>query len=294
MLYEVCNAHFFIIQNRNPYIPHSITLFQVCALRPPFLGDSFPQLKRAIIMGRYSPIPKQYSQPLHSVISKMLKLSPRERPSASSLLNCTEVGPKLALDSATTCFAGGQRENAMVALMSTIKIPGHLNRLKSVLPKPCYPDVRPNSPTSWTVAEQKQHQKKAAPPPLPPVPQSNNNAVDAKENAAPSTIASTKHDNAPAPPAPPVLSAVEAYFARKALVDVSNNKNHHAPPSSRKNRQSPGGYKERNPIYKPVPPTSHAPSAVPSSMRPTAPSTHNRPAGQPSRQHYNARGHRVW
>lgn len=30
----------------------------------------------------------------------------------------------------------------------------NLRRLGGVLPKPCYPDVRPNSPSSWTVAEQ--------------------------------------------------------------------------------------------------------------------------------------------
>jgi hypothetical protein len=40
--------------------------------------------------------------------------------------------------------------------METIKVPmgNNLRKLGTVLPKPCYPDVRPNSPSSWTVAEQ--------------------------------------------------------------------------------------------------------------------------------------------
>lgn len=268
-------------------------IYEVCALRPPFLGDSFPQLKRAIIMGRYSPIPKMYSSTLHSVISKMLKLSPRDRPSANSLLACTELSSKLALDSATTCFAGVKREEAVMKLMNTIKIPGHLNRLKSVLPKPCYPDVRPNSPTAWTVVEQKKHAKAAAAaPPLPPVPQVNNNVQDAKENAPPKVPAA-------APPNPPALSAVDAYFARKALGDIGNkenvqnnkdnNRNH--PPSSRK---SPGHSRASH--YRAAPASGrhpNPPSAMPPSMRPSAPGGRGA-AGAPSRMQYNAHGHRVW
>jgi NIMA (never in mitosis gene a)-related kinase len=270
-------------------------IYEVCALRPPFLGDSFPQLKKAIITGRYSPIPKMYSNELHSVIAKMLKLSPRERLSASNLLSSGELSPKLSLDSATTCFAVLNREDAVMKLMNTIKIPGHINRLKSVLPKPCYPDVRPNSPTAWTVADQKKQAKANAVPPLPPVQQANNNVIDAKENAKENAAPSNVNANAPTklgayPPNPPALSAVEAYFARKALTDISDNKQQ--PPSSRKN---PGNH-SRASHYRAAPTSGHQPnpsSAMPPSMRPSAPST-RQAAGQPTRLQYNAHGHRVW
>ena len=35
-------------------------IYELCALHPPFLGDSFPQLKRAVMAGRYKSIPRCY------------------------------------------------------------------------------------------------------------------------------------------------------------------------------------------------------------------------------------------
>jgi len=41
-------------------------------------------------------------------------------------------------------------------------VPQNLRRVNNLLPKPCYPDARPHSPTAWTVAEQAHaHRKKA-------------------------------------------------------------------------------------------------------------------------------------
>lgn len=113
----------------------------------------------------------------------MLKLDPRSRPSADMLLKMPEVASMLQLDETSTSFGqAAHSDNPQpLSLISTIKVPQQLRRLNNALPKPCYPDVRPNSPTSWTVAEQKaqreadqqQAQLRAAqrkPAPLPPVP----------------------------------------------------------------------------------------------------------------------------
>jgi hypothetical protein len=141
-------------------------------LRPPFTGNSFPELKRSILSGRYPAIPSKYSQTLGKVISQMLKLNPKERPSAQALLLSSDLHTKLQLDEAApVAFAAAKP--AAAELIDTIKVPihGNLKRLAPALPKPCYPDARPNSPTAWTVAEQqkvKQAAHAVVPPPPPP------------------------------------------------------------------------------------------------------------------------------
>jgi NIMA (never in mitosis gene a)-related kinase len=92
------------IWNNRPYDSSSdiwslgCMFYELAALRPPFIGDSFPQLKRAVLSGRYQPIPRKYSDALHKVIGMMLKLSPRERPSAEALLKSPDLASKLQYD----------------------------------------------------------------------------------------------------------------------------------------------------------------------------------------------------
>lgn len=145
-------------------------MYELCALRPPFLGDTFPQLKRAITAGKYTPIPSKYTSDLHKVIASMLTLDPRQRCTAESLLNSPEMMSKLHLDmEQETVFAASKAaKDAAMGMLNTIKVPMSLLQLPKALPKPCYPDVRPNSPSAWTAAEQKKAARKPAP--LPPVP----------------------------------------------------------------------------------------------------------------------------
>jgi serine/threonine protein kinase len=153
---------------------------QLASLRPPFTGDSFPSLKRSVTSGRYLPIPKKYSDSLSRVLGQMLRLNPRERPSADALLNSAELAPKLQLDEISTSFA--PKNGAAPDLMETIKVPQNLRRLNVALPKPCYPDMRPNSPSAWTVAEQ--HKKiPTAGVALAPITESENVAPSAPATA---------------------------------------------------------------------------------------------------------------
>jgi serine/threonine protein kinase len=124
--------------------------YELAALTPPFLGDSFPLLKRAVLSGRYKSIPRTYSYELSTVISKLLRVNPRSRPSAKDLLASPEVLKFMK--------PGGYGKispstDHQMDLMATIKVPhGPKRRISSVLPKPCYPDNRPNSPKSWPVS----------------------------------------------------------------------------------------------------------------------------------------------
>ncbi|CAE7846606.1 nek2, partial [Symbiodinium microadriaticum] len=139
-------------------------VYELCSLRPPFTGDSFPALKRAVTCGRYSAMPSKYSTALHRVVANMLRLNPRSRPSADDLLGSPEVMPKLHLDS-TDEHANevvSNHEANFPHLLQTIKVPHNLKKLNGALPKPCYPDTRPNTPSAWTVADQyKQHKKQS-------------------------------------------------------------------------------------------------------------------------------------
>lgn len=273
---------------------------QVASLRPPFLGDSFPSLKRAISLGKYSPISQKYSESLHRVIAHMLKLNPRERMSADELLRSPELASKLALDDdAGTGFQQGhrEREKAILELIGTIKVPQQLNKLQCALPKPCYPDLRPNSPSAWTVAEQKQQRK---PPPLPPVASALNllpaGSDQLKENLPPPGTSRSE---------PGGLLSIDEYFSRRPMAPLPPHTNAGlAPP-----RPSMGPRKGNNmvpfqPSLEPIPPTSapqHAPPSDPG-RRPPQPPGHDhapgsapaaRPTGRgaPARHQYS---HRVW
>lgn len=126
-------------------------LYELCALRPPFLGNDLPGLKRSILSGRYPSIASKYSSELHRVIGQMLTLNPRQRPTAADFLKLKEIKGYLHLDSET---APAQREEKGQNLLKTIAVPRNMRQLGNALPKPCYPDARPDSPTSWTVSEQ--------------------------------------------------------------------------------------------------------------------------------------------
>lgn len=198
-------------------------------------------------LGRYAALPGTYSPGLSRVIAQMLKLDSRSRPSADMLLKSSDVMAKLQLDETSTSFAQAANADAnqALALISTIKVPQQLRKLNSALPKPCYPDVRPNSPTSWTVAEQKvqiqaqheqqvQHaaqmkvQRRAAPlPPVPSLPlpsMGDATSIACKENNYPvptcrSDVSEKSTKQASFAPAPPTVpqGAVADYYSRRPL-----------------------------------------------------------------------------
>ncbi|XP_006632728.2 NIMA-related kinase 12 [Lepisosteus oculatus] len=72
-------------------------LFEITALKPPFVAKNLINLFYKIIKGEYSKVPEVYSENLHNLIRKMLSLLPEERPSASSILNLAYVQRHLGL-----------------------------------------------------------------------------------------------------------------------------------------------------------------------------------------------------
>ena len=61
-------------------------LYELAALRPPFIAKDFPGLSRKVVLGYYDPIPSTYSKRLAEVIKRCLSVKMNERPSAKELL----------------------------------------------------------------------------------------------------------------------------------------------------------------------------------------------------------------
>lgn len=62
-------------------------LYEMAALKPPFIAKDIKGLKRIILAGVYPKISDYYSQDLKKAIESLLKLSPKERPSAQQFLD---------------------------------------------------------------------------------------------------------------------------------------------------------------------------------------------------------------
>ncbi|XP_014821642.1 PREDICTED: serine/threonine-protein kinase Nek5 [Calidris pugnax] len=61
-------------------------LYELCALKHPFEGNSLHQLVLKICRGRFHPVSPNYSYDLRILISQLFKISPRDRPSINSIL----------------------------------------------------------------------------------------------------------------------------------------------------------------------------------------------------------------
>lgn len=112
------------------------TIYELCTFRPPFQGTNIASLRRAVLAGRFAPIPRTYSRRLSEVITMMLRLQPHSRPTAVNLLKLPEISSRLT----TAATDVGSKE-----VMTTIRVPNELRRLNSNLPKPQYPTL-PSKP----------------------------------------------------------------------------------------------------------------------------------------------------
>lgn len=178
------------IWNSQPYDSGSdlwalgCTIYELAALRPPFLGNSFPLLKKAVLSGRYPSMPKQYSSDLVKVIGKLIRVNPRDRPSAAGLLEMPEVASRRNSD----WFNKLPSHEVVgdVALLNTIQVPRNLKQLN--FPQPCYPDARPHSPEAWPATDRSRpgaiEQKKLGQPIKPP----SFKEVVSNENSAPARV----------------------------------------------------------------------------------------------------------
>ncbi|XP_021785346.1 serine/threonine-protein kinase Nek5 isoform X4 [Papio anubis] len=61
-------------------------LYELCTLKHPFEGNNLQQLVLKICQAHFAPISPRFSRELHSLISQLFQVSPRDRPSINSIL----------------------------------------------------------------------------------------------------------------------------------------------------------------------------------------------------------------
>jgi serine/threonine protein kinase len=70
-------------------------VYEMAALRPPFLGENQLSLALKIKEGEFERIPSRYSEELMRIIKWMLKPEAKERPNVEDLLNLPHVSMRL-------------------------------------------------------------------------------------------------------------------------------------------------------------------------------------------------------
>ncbi|XP_051258817.1 serine/threonine-protein kinase Nek5-like isoform X2 [Dicentrarchus labrax] len=81
---EICESRPY--NNKTDIWSLGCVLYELCTLRHPFEGSSLRQLVSKICRGRYNPVPSRYSYDLRLLVTQLFKVSPRDRPSVSSVL----------------------------------------------------------------------------------------------------------------------------------------------------------------------------------------------------------------
>ncbi|RLW08217.1 hypothetical protein DV515_00003210 [Chloebia gouldiae] len=95
-------------------------LYELCALKHPFQGNSLHELVLKICRGRFQPVSPNYSYDLRILISQLFKISPRDRPSINSILKkpflqklvLRYLPPEVAQEELGHAVAHGRRPSA--------------------------------------------------------------------------------------------------------------------------------------------------------------------------------------
>jgi serine/threonine protein kinase len=104
-------------------------IYEMVALRPPFRAEDMEGLYRKVLRGQYPRIPSHFSNDLADVISVLLQVNPRHRPSVDQLLQMP-IMQRHALESTPEYRASD--------LLGTIKLPKNAIDLAGCLPRPQY------------------------------------------------------------------------------------------------------------------------------------------------------------
>eukprot|EP00929_Paragymnodinium_shiwhaense_P117651 TRINITY_DN8852_c0_g1_i1.p1 TRINITY_DN8852_c0_g1~~TRINITY_DN8852_c0_g1_i1.p1 ORF type:complete len:557 (+),score=113.51 TRINITY_DN8852_c0_g1_i1:149-1819(+) len=111
-------------------------LYEVLALHPPFQAKDMEGLYRTVLKGKYPRIPDCYSKELSEVLTVLLQVNPRHRPSAEQLLQLPMVRQKAQALGVSLVIEGSHPVES--ELMQTIKVPRNIVNLSSCLPRPQY------------------------------------------------------------------------------------------------------------------------------------------------------------
>lgn len=121
----------------------------MATLQPPFQADSMDQLAQRVVKGQFQKV--RYSSDLQKVISYMLSVKPRDRPSVQQILNMSEVKRNIGQTKMKE-LESFRISTSSDELLGTIRLPRggthNLHKIKEKLPKPNYEFKRYSSESS--------------------------------------------------------------------------------------------------------------------------------------------------
>jgi len=119
-------------------------LYEMCALRPPFMAPDMKGLFSKVTTGHYPPLPKIYSSELSAIIKSLLQVNPSMRPTCGIfhyLIVKDEILERSEMKKHSKDMEIVKNIDSVMAnggLLGTILLPRNLNALASRLPKPHY------------------------------------------------------------------------------------------------------------------------------------------------------------
>ena len=92
-------------------------------------------LYKKVTQGQFDDPPKNYSPELIKLITSMIKINPKDRPSCDQIIRAPEVNSKMKQLKMIRLDRDALREERRPSLLSTIKLPKNLKNLDKRLPK---------------------------------------------------------------------------------------------------------------------------------------------------------------
>ncbi|CAD8206242.1 unnamed protein product [Paramecium pentaurelia] len=115
-----------------------VILYELCALQPPFNGDSLHVLAINIVKGQYKPIPANYSKDLKQLVQQMLQVDYRRRPTIQEILKMPVITNRIKSFLSETIQK--QEFSHTVFHNKMFEVKGNLNQVNLILnEQPCPP-----------------------------------------------------------------------------------------------------------------------------------------------------------
>jgi NIMA (never in mitosis gene a)-related kinase len=117
--------------------------YEVLSLHPPFRAKDMNGLFKKVTLGVFDDPPKHFSPEMRNLVTSMIRVNPKDRPSSDQILRMPEVQIKmkqLKLINTNKDI----KEERRPSLLQTIKLPKNLKNLDSRLPKSNYETDQPD------------------------------------------------------------------------------------------------------------------------------------------------------
>lgn len=109
-------------------------LYEAAALRPPFQAEDMKSLYKKVIRGSFSPL-TGYSEDFNSIISSLLTLDPKKRPTAAEILRNPSVHRRVNIKE--------DQDSVHSSLLNTIRVGQNIFNMKDQLPEAKYAQSAP-------------------------------------------------------------------------------------------------------------------------------------------------------